>query len=154
MSPHCTRWTRRVSTVCVPSTALSLDNRSHAYWTQMTSKNVKGQKFSFFCPVANEAAPSSRFPPAHLARSRSQNALRTAVPAAVGITEYKGVQNEEILKDELPVLGAPDTMEKTASRSRCLVKQLERGEASVVELKRNLDYAASVLEALCIEEAS
>uniref|UniRef100_G3PSX4 Phosphodiesterase n=1 Tax=Gasterosteus aculeatus aculeatus TaxID=481459 RepID=G3PSX4_GASAC len=35
----------------------------------------------------------------------------------------------------------------------CLVKQLERGEASVVELKRNLDYAASVLEALCIEEA-
>nr|XP_040026103.1 calcium/calmodulin-dependent 3',5'-cyclic nucleotide phosphodiesterase 1C-like [Gasterosteus aculeatus aculeatus] len=104
--------------------------------------------------IANEAAPSSRFPPAHLARSRSQNALRTAVPAAVGITEYKGVQNEEILKDELPVLGAPDTMEKTASRSRCLVKQLERGEASVVELKRNLDYAASVLEALCIEEAS
>uniref|UniRef100_G3N7Q3 PDEase domain-containing protein n=1 Tax=Gasterosteus aculeatus TaxID=69293 RepID=G3N7Q3_GASAC len=38
-------------------------------------------------------------------------------------------------------------------RSRCLVKQLERVEASVVELKRNLDYAASVLEALCIEEA-
>uniref|UniRef100_G3N765 Phosphodiesterase n=1 Tax=Gasterosteus aculeatus aculeatus TaxID=481459 RepID=G3N765_GASAC len=38
-------------------------------------------------------------------------------------------------------------------RLRCLVKQLERGEASVVELKRNLDYAASVLEALCIEEA-
>lgn len=35
----------------------------------------------------------------------------------------------------------------------CLVKQLERVEASVVELKRNLDYAASVLEALCIEEA-
>uniref|UniRef100_A0AAQ4QZA5 PDEase domain-containing protein n=1 Tax=Gasterosteus aculeatus aculeatus TaxID=481459 RepID=A0AAQ4QZA5_GASAC len=38
-------------------------------------------------------------------------------------------------------------------RSRSVVKQLERGEASVVELKRNLDYAASVLEALCIEEA-
>uniref|UniRef100_G3N809 Phosphodiesterase n=1 Tax=Gasterosteus aculeatus aculeatus TaxID=481459 RepID=G3N809_GASAC len=89
----------------------------------------------------------------HRSGSRSQNALRTAVPAAVGITEYKGVQDEEILKDELPVLGAPDTMEKTASRLRCLVKQLERGEASVVELKRNLDYAASVLEALCIEEA-
>lgn len=63
--------------MCVPSTALSLDNRSHAYWTQMTSKNVKGQKFSFFCPVANEAAPSSRFPPAHLAREFIQLVFQT-----------------------------------------------------------------------------
>uniref|UniRef100_A0A3Q3GQ60 Phosphodiesterase n=1 Tax=Labrus bergylta TaxID=56723 RepID=A0A3Q3GQ60_9LABR len=35
---------------------------------------------------------------------------------------------------------------------RCLVKQLERGEASVGELKKNLEYAASVLETLYIEE--
>ncbi|XP_066578560.1 dual specificity calcium/calmodulin-dependent 3',5'-cyclic nucleotide phosphodiesterase 1C isoform X5 [Amia ocellicauda] len=43
-------------------------------------------------------------------------------------------------------------MEKTAIRLRCLVKQLERGEASVVDLKKNLEYAASVLESIYIEE--
>uniref|UniRef100_A0AAQ5WWB5 Phosphodiesterase n=1 Tax=Amphiprion ocellaris TaxID=80972 RepID=A0AAQ5WWB5_AMPOC len=37
-------------------------------------------------------------------------------------------------------------------RLRCLVKQLEMGEASVVELKKNLEYAASVLESLYTEE--
>lgn len=38
------------------------------------------------------------------------------------------------------------------NRLRCLVKQLERGEASVVDLKKNLEYAASVLESVYIEE--
>ncbi|KAM7390872.1 hypothetical protein PAMA_008866 [Pampus argenteus] len=33
-------------------------------------------------------------------------------------------------------------------RLRCLVKQLERGVASVVDLKKNLEYAATVLESL------
>uniref|UniRef100_A0A4W6BUI9 Phosphodiesterase n=1 Tax=Lates calcarifer TaxID=8187 RepID=A0A4W6BUI9_LATCA len=37
-------------------------------------------------------------------------------------------------------------------RLRCLVKQLERGEASVTDLKKNLEYAASVLENLYFEE--
>lgn len=37
-------------------------------------------------------------------------------------------------------------------RLRCLVKQLERGEASLVDLKKNLEYAASVLESVYIEE--
>uniref|UniRef100_A0A3B3ZXS0 Phosphodiesterase n=1 Tax=Periophthalmus magnuspinnatus TaxID=409849 RepID=A0A3B3ZXS0_9GOBI len=37
-------------------------------------------------------------------------------------------------------------------RLRCLVKQLERGEASVVDLKKNLVFAASVLESLYVEE--
>uniref|UniRef100_A0A665X4E6 Phosphodiesterase 1C n=1 Tax=Echeneis naucrates TaxID=173247 RepID=A0A665X4E6_ECHNA len=35
---------------------------------------------------------------------------------------------------------------------RCLVKQLEKGDASVVDLKKNLEYAALVLENLYIEE--
>ncbi|XP_067888387.1 dual specificity calcium/calmodulin-dependent 3',5'-cyclic nucleotide phosphodiesterase 1A-like isoform X2 [Heterodontus francisci] len=35
---------------------------------------------------------------------------------------------------------------------RSLVKQLERGEASVIDLKKNLDYAASVLETVYIDE--
>ncbi|XP_062376899.1 dual specificity calcium/calmodulin-dependent 3',5'-cyclic nucleotide phosphodiesterase 1A isoform X1 [Sardina pilchardus] len=41
---------------------------------------------------------------------------------------------------------------KTSQRLRCLVKQLERGEASVVDLKKNLEYAATVLESVYIEE--
>uniref|UniRef100_A0A8C9RNB3 Phosphodiesterase n=1 Tax=Scleropages formosus TaxID=113540 RepID=A0A8C9RNB3_SCLFO len=42
---------------------------------------------------------------------------------------------------------------KTQSdRLRCLVKQLERGEASLSDLKKNLEYAASVLESVYIEE--
>ncbi|OWK06711.1 hypothetical protein Celaphus_00012067 [Cervus elaphus hippelaphus] len=41
---------------------------------------------------------------------------------------------------------------KTSQRLRSLVKQLERGEASVVDLKKNLEYAASVLESVYIDE--
>uniref|UniRef100_A0A6Q2YM24 Phosphodiesterase n=1 Tax=Esox lucius TaxID=8010 RepID=A0A6Q2YM24_ESOLU len=35
---------------------------------------------------------------------------------------------------------------------RCLVKQLDKGEVNVVDLKRNIEYAASVLEAVYIDE--
>ncbi|XP_064591026.1 dual specificity calcium/calmodulin-dependent 3',5'-cyclic nucleotide phosphodiesterase 1B isoform X1 [Zonotrichia leucophrys gambelii] len=35
---------------------------------------------------------------------------------------------------------------------RFLLKQLEAGEVNVEELKRNLEYAASLLEAVCIDE--
>ncbi|XP_075683071.1 dual specificity calcium/calmodulin-dependent 3',5'-cyclic nucleotide phosphodiesterase 1C isoform X3 [Rhinoderma darwinii] len=41
---------------------------------------------------------------------------------------------------------------KTSQRLRCLVKQLERGEASVIDLKKNLEYAATVLESVYIDE--
>uniref|UniRef100_A0A8C2F2V3 Phosphodiesterase n=1 Tax=Cyprinus carpio TaxID=7962 RepID=A0A8C2F2V3_CYPCA len=40
----------------------------------------------------------------------------------------------------------------TQLQLRCLVKQLERGEASLVDLKKNLEYAATVLESVYIEE--
>uniref|UniRef100_A0A674NQS6 Phosphodiesterase n=1 Tax=Takifugu rubripes TaxID=31033 RepID=A0A674NQS6_TAKRU len=43
-------------------------------------------------------------------------------------------------------------MKTTFIRCRCLVKQLERGEASLNDLKKNLEYAASVLESVYIEE--
>uniref|UniRef100_A0A665WPP0 Phosphodiesterase n=1 Tax=Echeneis naucrates TaxID=173247 RepID=A0A665WPP0_ECHNA len=59
---------------------------------------------------------------------------------------------EEILADDLPAADEPDATEKTAIRLRCLVKQLERGEASLTDLKKNLEYAASVLESVYIEE--
>lgn len=37
-------------------------------------------------------------------------------------------------------------------RLRCLVKQLEKGDVNVVDLKKNIEYAASVLEAVYIDE--
>ncbi|KAM6269135.1 dual specificity calcium/calmodulin-dependent 3',5'-cyclic nucleotide phosphodiesterase 1A isoform 3-T3 [Porphyrio hochstetteri] len=39
-----------------------------------------------------------------------------------------------------------------AERLRCLVKQLEKGDINVVDLKKNIEYAASVLEAVYIDE--
>ncbi|XP_019121587.1 calcium/calmodulin-dependent 3',5'-cyclic nucleotide phosphodiesterase 1C isoform X2 [Larimichthys crocea] len=110
-----------------------------------------------FTIVANEAGESHHRPLVRFARSRSQNALCTAVTPCTGITDGKGIlmdprSTEEILADELPVPDEPDAMEKTAIRLRCLVKQLERGEASVMDLKKNLEYAASVLESLYMEE--
>ncbi|XP_066543363.1 dual specificity calcium/calmodulin-dependent 3',5'-cyclic nucleotide phosphodiesterase 1A isoform X2 [Amia ocellicauda] len=40
----------------------------------------------------------------------------------------------------------------TSQRLRCLVKQLEKGEVNVSDLKKNIEYAASVLEAVYIDE--
>ncbi|XP_039540851.1 calcium/calmodulin-dependent 3',5'-cyclic nucleotide phosphodiesterase 1A isoform X4 [Pimephales promelas] len=112
-----------------------------------------------FIIVANEAGESSSRPLARFARSKSQNALWNAITAGIGIKDKdkRGIlidprSPEEILADDLPSVDSPDAMEKTAIRLRCLVKQLERGEASVVDLKKNLEYAASVLESVYIEE--
>ncbi|XP_050181029.1 dual specificity calcium/calmodulin-dependent 3',5'-cyclic nucleotide phosphodiesterase 1C isoform X7 [Myiozetetes cayanensis] len=68
---------------------------------------------------------------------------------------------DEILADELPPVDSPEALvktsfrrkyKKTSQRLRSLVKQLERGEASVVDLKKNLEYAATVLESVYIDE--
>lgn len=37
-------------------------------------------------------------------------------------------------------------------RLRCMVKQLENGEVNIEELKKNLEYTASLLEAVYIDE--
>ncbi|XP_051565179.1 dual specificity calcium/calmodulin-dependent 3',5'-cyclic nucleotide phosphodiesterase 1A-like isoform X2 [Myxocyprinus asiaticus] len=37
-------------------------------------------------------------------------------------------------------------------RLRCLVKQLDKGEVNIVDLRKNIEYAASVLEAVYIDE--
>ncbi|XP_051944120.1 dual specificity calcium/calmodulin-dependent 3',5'-cyclic nucleotide phosphodiesterase 1A isoform X3 [Hippocampus zosterae] len=116
--------------------------------------------------VANEDGESSSRPQASFARSKSQSALWNAITAGMGIKEQKPPKNdprtpEEILADELPLTDEADATEKTAirrkykktsQRLRCLVKQLERGEASLTDLKKNLEYAASVLESVYIEE--
>ncbi|KAM9188813.1 LOW QUALITY PROTEIN: dual specificity calcium/calmodulin-dependent 3',5'-cyclic nucleotide phosphodiesterase 1A [Mergus octosetaceus] len=39
-----------------------------------------------------------------------------------------------------------------STQLRCLVKQLEKGDINVVDLKKNIEYAASVLEAVYIDE--
>ncbi|XP_077101256.1 dual specificity calcium/calmodulin-dependent 3',5'-cyclic nucleotide phosphodiesterase 1A isoform X1 [Siphateles boraxobius] len=118
--------------------------------------SIDGYSFTI---VANEAGESSSRPLARFARSKSQNALWNAITAGIGIKDKdkRGIlidprSPEEILADDLPSVDSPDAMEKTAIRLRCLVKQLERGEASVVDLKKNLEYAASVLESVYIEE--
>lgn len=38
------------------------------------------------------------------------------------------------------------------NRLRCLVKQLEKGDVNIIDLKKNIEYAASVLEAVYIDE--
>ncbi|XP_029461785.1 calcium/calmodulin-dependent 3',5'-cyclic nucleotide phosphodiesterase 1A isoform X3 [Rhinatrema bivittatum] len=43
-------------------------------------------------------------------------------------------------------------LQRPIFRLRCLVKQLERGDINVADLKKNIEYAASVLEAVYIDE--
>ncbi|XP_014810191.1 PREDICTED: calcium/calmodulin-dependent 3',5'-cyclic nucleotide phosphodiesterase 1A isoform X2 [Calidris pugnax] len=42
--------------------------------------------------------------------------------------------------------------QQLGTRLRCLVKQLEKGDINIVDLKKNIEYAASVLEAVYIDE--
>nr|XP_023671542.1 calcium/calmodulin-dependent 3',5'-cyclic nucleotide phosphodiesterase 1C-like isoform X3 [Paramormyrops kingsleyae] len=125
-----------------------------------------------FTIVANEDGESAARPLSRFARSKSQNALWNAITSGMGIKDRDRDQAnreapadprspEEILAEDPPTADRPDVTEKTAlrrkykktsQRLRCLVKQLERGEASVVDLKKNLEYAASVLESVYIEE--
>ncbi|XP_058274504.1 dual specificity calcium/calmodulin-dependent 3',5'-cyclic nucleotide phosphodiesterase 1C isoform X2 [Hemibagrus wyckioides] len=114
-----------------------------------------------FTIVANEDGESNSRPPATFARSKSQNALWNAITSGLGVKDKVKSQRsiaddprspEEILAEEFPSVDSPDATEKAAIRLRCLVKQLERGEASLIDLKKNLEYAASVLESVYIEE--
>ncbi|KAL2777174.1 calcium/calmodulin-dependent 3',5'-cyclic nucleotide phosphodiesterase 1C isoform 5 [Daubentonia madagascariensis] len=111
--------------------------------------------------VANEAGDKNARPLARFSRSKSQNCLwNSLIDGLTGNVKEKPrpmiVHDprppEEILADELPQLDSPEALVKTSFRLRSLVKQLERGEASVVDLKKNLEYAASVLESVYIDE--
>ncbi|XP_056109400.1 dual specificity calcium/calmodulin-dependent 3',5'-cyclic nucleotide phosphodiesterase 1C isoform X4 [Rhinichthys klamathensis goyatoka] len=66
-------------------------------------------------------------------------------------TSLKYLQPDQIEKIWLRLRGLRK-YKKTSQRLRCLIKQLERGEASLVDLKKNLEYAATVLESVYIEE--
>ncbi|XP_029445658.1 calcium/calmodulin-dependent 3',5'-cyclic nucleotide phosphodiesterase 1C isoform X2 [Rhinatrema bivittatum] len=109
--------------------------------------------------VANETGDSNARPLARFARSKSQNCLWNTIFGGLNLQEkpkptiVKDERSpEEILADELPQVDSPEALPKTAIRLRCLVKQLEKGEASVVDLKKNLEYAATVLESVYIDE--
>ncbi|XP_042568059.1 calcium/calmodulin-dependent 3',5'-cyclic nucleotide phosphodiesterase 1C-like isoform X4 [Cyprinus carpio] len=65
-------------------------------------------------------------------------------------TSLKYLQPDQIEKIWLRLRGLK--YKKTSQRLRCLIKQLERGEVSLVDLKKNLEYAATVLESVYIEE--
>ncbi|XP_029090163.1 calcium/calmodulin-dependent 3',5'-cyclic nucleotide phosphodiesterase 1C isoform X5 [Monodon monoceros] len=111
--------------------------------------------------VANEAGDKTARPLACFSRSKSQNCLwNSLIDGLTGNVKEKPRPTivhdprppEEILADELPQLDSPEALVKTSFRLRSLVKQLERGEASVVDLKKNLEYAATVLESVYIDE--
>nr|XP_060637628.1 dual specificity calcium/calmodulin-dependent 3',5'-cyclic nucleotide phosphodiesterase 1C isoform X4 [Anolis sagrei ordinatus] len=110
---------------------------------------------------ANEAGDKNARPLSRFARSKSQNCLWNTIIG--GLTEnlkekpkpnivFDPRPPEEILAEELPPVESPEALVKTSFRLRSLVKQLERGEASVVDLKKNLEYAATVLESVYIDE--
>ncbi|XP_031759761.1 calcium/calmodulin-dependent 3',5'-cyclic nucleotide phosphodiesterase 1C isoform X3 [Xenopus tropicalis] len=112
-----------------------------------------------FTIVANEAGDKNARPLARFARSKSQNSLWNTIISGLNLKEKQKPaiatdprSPEEILADELPQVDSPDAIPKASIRLRCLVKQLERGEASVVDLKKNLEYAATVLESVYIDE--
>ncbi|XP_075442666.1 dual specificity calcium/calmodulin-dependent 3',5'-cyclic nucleotide phosphodiesterase 1C isoform X2 [Ascaphus truei] len=112
-----------------------------------------------FSTIANEAGDKNARPLARFSRSKSQNSLWNTIISGLNLKEKQKPaivadprSPEEILADELPQVDSPDAIPKTSIRLRCLVKQLERGEASVVDLKKNLEYAATVLESVYIDE--
>uniref|UniRef100_A0A670JWF1 Phosphodiesterase n=1 Tax=Podarcis muralis TaxID=64176 RepID=A0A670JWF1_PODMU len=110
---------------------------------------------------ANETGDKNARPLSRFARSKSQNCLwNTIIGGLTGNLKEKQKPSivfdprppEEILAEELPAVESPEALVKTSFRLRSLVKQLERGEASVVDLKKNLEYAATVLESVYIDE--
>ncbi|XP_050640785.1 dual specificity calcium/calmodulin-dependent 3',5'-cyclic nucleotide phosphodiesterase 1C [Macaca thibetana thibetana] len=120
--------------------------------------SIDGYSFTI---VANEAGDKNARSLARFSRSKSQNCLwNSLIDGLTGNVKEKPRPTivhdprppEEILADELPQLDSPEVLVKTSFRLRSLVKQLERGEASVVDLKKNLEYAATVLESVYIDE--
>uniref|UniRef100_A0A8B9BFN7 Phosphodiesterase n=1 Tax=Anser brachyrhynchus TaxID=132585 RepID=A0A8B9BFN7_9AVES len=129
--------------------------------------SIDGYSFTI---VANETGDKNARPLSRFARSKSQNCLwNTIIGGLTGNLKERPKPTiisdprppEEILADELPPVDSPEALvktsfrrkyKKTSQRLRSLVKQLERGEASVVDLKKNLEYAATVLESVYIDE--
>ncbi|XP_078307251.1 dual specificity calcium/calmodulin-dependent 3',5'-cyclic nucleotide phosphodiesterase 1A isoform X2 [Panthera onca] len=95
---------------------------------------------------------AARFSTGAASRSFSQVLLRFMRNIIMGST---ATEIEELENTPLKYLIGEHT-EKMWQRLkgilRCLVKQLEKGDVNVVDLKKNIEYAASVLEAVYIDE--
>ncbi|XP_078071634.1 dual specificity calcium/calmodulin-dependent 3',5'-cyclic nucleotide phosphodiesterase 1A-like [Mustelus asterias] len=120
--------------------------------------NIDGFSFTI---LANEKTDRNPRPLERFARSKSQTYLRNTGTRLEGKKEKRKAKTEidvdlenpeEILAEEFLSVDNPDALVKAAIRLRSLVKQLERGEASVTDLKKNLEYAATVLETVYSDE--
>ncbi|KAF4522799.1 hypothetical protein B566_EDAN014843, partial [Ephemera danica] len=74
-------------------------------------------------------------------------------PGSSSCPEDSVLDTVDLQAENLPPVDTPDACDKAALRLRCLLRQLHRGEVSVDLLRRNLQYAARVLEAVYIDEA-
>ncbi|XP_077175652.1 dual specificity calcium/calmodulin-dependent 3',5'-cyclic nucleotide phosphodiesterase 1A isoform X2 [Paroedura picta] len=71
----------------------------------------------------------------------------------MGSTGPEAAQGLESAPLKYPIGGHTEKMwQRLKGILRCLVKQLEKGDVNVVDLKKNIEYAASVLEAVYIDE--
>nr|XP_006819270.1 PREDICTED: calcium/calmodulin-dependent 3',5'-cyclic nucleotide phosphodiesterase 1C-like [Saccoglossus kowalevskii] len=58
----------------------------------------------------------------------------------------------DLRTDYLPQTDTAEALDKAATRLRYLIKHSEKGDVSVADLKKNLEYAASVLESVYLDE--
>ncbi|XP_063174174.1 dual specificity calcium/calmodulin-dependent 3',5'-cyclic nucleotide phosphodiesterase 1A isoform X1 [Candoia aspera] len=71
----------------------------------------------------------------------------------MGSTGTEAAQRMDSAPLKYPIGGHTEKMwQRLKGILRCLVKQLEKGDVNVVDLKKNIEYAASVLEAVYIDE--
>uniref|UniRef100_A0A8D0DZ63 Phosphodiesterase n=1 Tax=Salvator merianae TaxID=96440 RepID=A0A8D0DZ63_SALMN len=71
----------------------------------------------------------------------------------MGSTGTEATQGMDSAPLKYPMGGHTEKMwQRLKGILRCLVKQLEKGDVNVTDLKKNIEYAASVLEAVYIDE--
>ncbi|KAI5092676.1 calcium/calmodulin-dependent 3',5'-cyclic nucleotide phosphodiesterase 1A isoform X1 [Silurus meridionalis] len=147
-----------------PPAMFARSKSQSALWNTITSglgskEKVKGQRSIADDPRSPEEILAEEFPSVDSPDATEKAAIRinsimespTKEIEEFESTSLKYLQPDQIEKIWLRLRGLRK-YKKTSQRLRCLVKQLERGEASLIDLKKNLEYAASVLESVYIEE--
>ncbi|KAK6632066.1 hypothetical protein RUM44_007096 [Polyplax serrata] len=85
-------------------------------------------------------------------RSSTKKSSASRSTSADSQTEEDSFNAIDLTSDKLPAVDTPDACDKAALRLRCLLHLLDRGEIAADVLKKNLTYAARVLEAVFIDE--
>ncbi|XP_068197630.1 dual specificity calcium/calmodulin-dependent 3',5'-cyclic nucleotide phosphodiesterase 1A isoform X3 [Antennarius striatus] len=147
-----------------PHASFARSKSQSALWNAITAgMGIKGkeQKPPLNDPRSSEEILAEEPPTADEPDATLKTAIRTRLASDMESptkeieefesTALKYLQPDQIEKIWLRLRGLRK-YKKTSQRLRCLVKQLERGEASLTDLKKNLEYAASVLESVYIEE--